>query len=40
MASDWLGGAGLAGDLNADGYVDLADYAVLADTWLDELLWP
>jgi hypothetical protein len=40
MASDWLGGAGLAGDLNADGDVDLADYAFLADTWLDELLWP
>jgi hypothetical protein len=23
-----------------DGVIDLKDYAVLADTWLDELLWP
>jgi hypothetical protein len=27
-------------DLNVDGTVDLADYAVLADAWMDELLWP
>ena len=27
-------------DLNQDGTVDLKDYADLADTWLDEILWP
>jgi hypothetical protein len=23
-----------------DGVIDLKDYALVADTWLDELLWP
>ena len=41
--------AGLAGltepfsapfDFNADDTVDFADYAVLLDAWLDEVLWP
>jgi hypothetical protein len=27
-------------DLNSDGAINLKDYAVYADTWLDELLWP
>jgi hypothetical protein len=27
-------------DMNADGTVDLKDYALLADTFLDEKLWP
>jgi hypothetical protein len=27
-------------NLYNDGVIDLKDYAVLADTWLDELLWP
>jgi hypothetical protein len=41
MAGEWLGsGAGLAADLDSDGNVDLADYAKLADTWLEEVLWP
>ena len=29
-----------AAELRADGIVDFKDYAVLADSWLDELLWP
>jgi hypothetical protein len=41
MADDWLeSAAGLAADLNADSTVDFKDYTVLADQWLDELLWP
>ncbi|UCG57850.1 MAG: carbohydrate binding domain-containing protein [Phycisphaerales bacterium] len=27
-------------DLNVDGAVDLGDYAVLGDAWLEEVLWP
>jgi hypothetical protein len=27
-------------NLYNDGVIDLKDYAVIADTWLDELLWP
>jgi hypothetical protein len=27
-------------DLNADGRVDLTDYAILAAAWLDNALWP
>jgi len=27
-------------DMVSDGTIDLRDYSVLADTWLDELLWP
>jgi hypothetical protein len=41
MAGEWLGsGASLAADLDSDGNVDLADYAELADTWIEETLWP
>jgi hypothetical protein len=28
------------GELHVDGVVDFKDYAELADTWLDERLWP
>ena len=27
-------------DLNVDGAVKFKDFAVLADSWLEELLWP
>jgi hypothetical protein len=27
-------------NLYNDGVIDLKDYALVADTWLDELLWP
>jgi hypothetical protein len=27
-------------DMNSDGTIDLKDYALLADTFLDEVLWP
>ncbi|UCG57143.1 MAG: hypothetical protein JSU70_20040 [Phycisphaerales bacterium] len=41
MAGEWLGsGAGLTADLDADDDVDFGDYADLADSWLDEALWP
>lgn len=30
----------LAADLNEDKKVDFKDYAILADAWLDEQLWP
>jgi len=30
----------LAADLNADKKVDFKDYAKLADSWLEEILWP
>jgi len=30
----------LAADLNANEIVDFKDYAILADMWLDEQLWP
>jgi len=29
-----------ASDLRMDGIVDFKDYAVLADSWLEEILWP
>jgi hypothetical protein len=29
-----------AAELHQDGVIDFKDYAVLADGWLDELLWP
>jgi hypothetical protein len=29
-----------AAELQEDGVIDFKDYAVLADAWLDELLWP
>ncbi|MHC4426677.1 MAG: hypothetical protein ACYSYV_11355, partial [Planctomycetota bacterium] len=31
---------GLAADLNQDGVIDFKDYAVLADQWLDQQIWP
>jgi hypothetical protein len=41
MANDWLvDDNNLQADLNLDGQVDFKDYARLADTWLDGLLWP
>jgi len=30
----------LAADLNQDQDVDFVDYAIMIDTWLDEILWP
>jgi hypothetical protein len=36
----YLAGARLRIDLHADGTIDFKDYAVLADSWLDEELWP
>ena len=27
-------------DLHQDGQIDFRDYVVLADQWLEELLWP
>ena len=29
-----------AADLHQDGVIDFKDYAILTDSWLDELLWP
>jgi regulation of enolase protein 1 (concanavalin A-like superfamily) len=41
MANEWLAvGNDLQTDLNLDNEVDFKDYAGLADTWLDVLLWP
>ena len=41
LAAEWLGsGADFTADLDSDGDVDLKDYAVLADGWLSEHLWP
>jgi hypothetical protein len=44
MAAQWLQtippATVLSADLNADKKVDFKDYALLADTWLDKLLWP
>jgi hypothetical protein len=41
MASEWLTDANdLRADLDLDNDVDFKDYAGLADTWLDVLLWP
>ena len=40
----WLAGRtspfSIEEDLDQDGTVDFQDYAILADAWLDELLWP
>jgi len=33
-------GPGPAADLNTDGTVDLKDFALLADMWLDDQTWP
>jgi hypothetical protein len=27
-------------DINKDGSIDFKDYALMADVWLEELLWP
>jgi hypothetical protein len=41
MAAEWLtSGSDLKADLNSDNMVDLKDYAVLADRWLEQQLWP
>jgi hypothetical protein len=41
MAGDWLAsGAGLAADLHQDNVINFKDFAVLADSWLEEILWP
>jgi len=44
MAGQWLQAippaTALSADLNADKKVDLKDYAKLADSWLEEFLWP
>jgi hypothetical protein len=44
MVGEWLTTVppetSLAADLNADDKVDLKDYAVLAEHWLEMLLWP
>ena len=41
MANEWLVDANdLQADLNLDSEVNFKDYAGLADTWLDVLLWP
>jgi hypothetical protein len=41
LAKEWLStDPDRTADLDADGDVDFKDYAALADTWLDELLWP
>jgi len=41
MSRQWLNiGTDLMADLDKDSDVDLNDCAALADTWLDELLWP
>lgn len=41
LANEWLVDANdLQADLDLDTDVDFKDYAGLADTWLDVLLWP
>ena len=41
MASEWLArDAVLVADLDADGDVDFSDFAALADSWLEQQLWP
>jgi hypothetical protein len=44
MAQQWLQAIppaiALSADLNADKKVDLKDYVKLADSWLEEILWP
>ena len=39
MASEWLT-AGVLADLIDDDNVNLRDFALLADDWLKEFLWP
>jgi hypothetical protein len=40
LAEDWLYIGLSAADLYEDNTVNLKDFAVLADSWLDEQLWP
>jgi hypothetical protein len=41
LTNDWLKTPqNRAIDVNENGTIDLRDYAVLAGTWLEELLWP
>jgi hypothetical protein len=41
MAEQWLtSGSNLEADVYYDNNVNLKDYTILADTWLEELLWP
>ncbi|MHC4558939.1 MAG: hypothetical protein ACYTFW_15420, partial [Planctomycetota bacterium] len=41
MVGDWLASdPDLTTDLNTDSTVNFKDYAVWADQWLDEQLWP
>ena len=35
-----LAGAGAALDLNGDTKIDLKDYALMVDQWLEQQLWP
>jgi hypothetical protein len=34
FAAEWLAGSGSPADLNEDGAVDIADFAMLAGSWL------
>jgi hypothetical protein len=41
LAKQWLAsGSNLEADANSDNNVNFMDYAVLADVWLQEVLWP
>ena len=41
IAEQWLAsGSNLEADANYDNNVNFKDYAVLADVWLEEVLWP
>ena len=41
IAQEWLAsGNNLKADANSDNNVNFKDYAVLADAWLEEVLWP
>ncbi|MBN2294535.1 MAG: hypothetical protein JXM70_19050 [Pirellulales bacterium] len=35
FAADWLGIGSLPGDFDGDGYVDLTDFSLIAEKWLD-----
>ncbi|MHC4646366.1 MAG: hypothetical protein ACYTBJ_12770 [Planctomycetota bacterium] len=40
MAGEWLHNSNMVADLDLDSRVDFEDYALLADGWLEEILWP
>ncbi|HUW20915.1 MAG TPA: hypothetical protein VMW16_16565, partial [Sedimentisphaerales bacterium] len=40
VACYWLGEGELKADLHPDGRIDFKDYAVLADSWLQDGRWP